>query len=265
MSTEQQAKPAEKPAEKAAIAIIGDEVLSGKIQDMNSYWLARELYALGVSLERVVVLPDRIETIASVVSELSLQNDVVFTSGGVGPTHDDLTYEGVAQAFAVKLIRHPELVSRMERHYRGELNAERLKMADVPQPDELCCLEGMVTPVVRIRNVYILPGVPVLFRQLFGAMRERFRLRSVFMGQIFTAQPEGDIAADLNQVVASHPKVRIGSYPRLDKAPHKVRLVIESFEQEAAQAAMGQLLQLLDPAKVVDSQAALQVEPPGPE
>jgi len=248
--------------ETAAVVIIGDEVLTGKTQDTNSHWLAAELYALGVSLERVVVIPDRVEVIAQTVAELSTRFGVVFTSGGVGPTHDDLTYAGVARAFGVPLQRSEELVERIRLHYRGPLNEERLKMADIPRPDELCFTEGMLTPVVRIRNVLMLPGVPELFRQLVGAMRERFRLRPVFLGEIFTRQAEGDIAAALNSVVALHPLVRIGSYPRLGRSPYRVKITVESHEEQVAQAAYDEILSRLEADGVVDQHSVAVVVPP---
>jgi len=255
-------EPQPPPPETAGLIVIGDEVLTGKIQDSNSHWLAAELYALGVALERVLVIPDRVQVIAQAVAECSRDYAVVFTSGGVGPTHDDVTYAGVAAAFGLALERNETLVERMRSHYRGPLNEERLKMAEVPPPDELCFSDGMMTPVVRVRNVYILPGVPELFRQLLGAMRERFRLRPVYMGQLFTRQAEGDIAAVLNAVVEEHTGARVGSYPRLDRAPYRVKIIVESADLTAAEAAFEAIVRGLDAAAVVEQQPVCAVSSP---
>lgn len=236
----------------ASAVIVGDEVLTGKTQDTNSFWLARELYALGVSLEFVAVIPDRVEEIARVVADCSQRFDLVFTSGGVGPTHDDMTYAGVARAFGIEVVTEPRLVERMQQHYRGELNAARLRMAQVPLPDELCFNEHMLTPVVRVRNVYILPGIPELFRQLVGGLRERFRSGTMYLGEIFTQQAEGDFASLLEQVVADHPRVRVGSYPRLGDGPYRVKLVVESKDRPQAEAATAAITAGLDRVKMVE-------------
>lgn len=248
--------------ETAAIVVIGDEILTGKVVDSNSPWLLRELFALGLRVRTVRVVGDTIDDIASALRECAGACDVVFTSGGIGPTHDDVTYAGIAVAFGRPLRQHPELVERLRAHYGDRLNAARLRMAEIPDPDELCLADGMLAPVVRVANVYVLPGVPVLLRQLFGALRERFRLRPVYVGQLYTRQGEGEIAAALNQVVAQHPQVRIGSYPRLDPAPYRVQLVIESYDQAAAATALADLGSRLDPVQLVETRPATAVGSP---
>src|SRR5712671_6677068 len=117
----------------AGIVLIGNEILSGKIADANAAYLCRELRALGVDVRRISVIPDEVELIAREVATFSRDYDVVFTSGGVGPTHDDVTIEGVARAMDVKLVRHPLLVGILETLAKGRLNEARLKMAEVPE------------------------------------------------------------------------------------------------------------------------------------
>ncbi|MFH1809018.1 MAG: molybdopterin-binding protein [Pseudomonadota bacterium] len=251
------------PPRTAAILVIGDEVLSGKTHDCNSHWLAGELYALGVALERVVVIPDLVAEIGRSVAALSEAHDVVFTSGGVGPTHDDLTYAGIARGFSRALVRNEALVERMRVHYRDTLNEARLRMADIPEPDELCFENGMVTPVVRVHNVYILPGVPVLFRQLFGGLRERFRRQAMYLGQLFTKQPEGDIADLMTCVVEAHPAVRVGSYPHLGDEAFRVKITVESTDESAARAALESIAAGLDPLALVERREVQRVLAPG--
>src|SRR5712691_3132226 len=148
----------------AGIILIGNEILSGKIADVNAAYLCRELRQLGVDVRRISVVPDEVELIAREVGAQSRDFDVVFTSGGVGPTHDDVTIEGVARAMGVPVVRHPRLVATLEGYYRGELNDAHLKMAEVPDGAELMADGELVFPAVVVRNIYILPGVPEIFR-----------------------------------------------------------------------------------------------------
>src|SRR6059058_4492948 len=121
----------------AGIVLIGNEILSGKVVDANAAYLCRELRQLGVDVRRITVIPDEIQLIAATVSEFSRSFDVVFTSGGVGPTHDDVTVEGVARAFGSPVVRHPTLVALLRDFYKDDLNEARLKMAEVPDGAEL--------------------------------------------------------------------------------------------------------------------------------
>src|SRR5262245_49765860 len=157
-------------AKTAAIVLIGNEILSGKVVDANAAYLCRELRALGVDVKRIAVIPDEIDVIAAEIAAASRGYDVVFTSGGVGPTHDDVTIEGVARAVGVPVIRHPRLVALLQDFYRDrgtELTDARLKMAEVPEGAELVEDETLRFPGVAVRNIYILPGVPEIFRQKF--------------------------------------------------------------------------------------------------
>src|SRR6185369_10971899 len=159
----------------AGIILIGDEILSGKVVDENARFLIEELRELGVALQRIAVIPDVLDEIAATVRDFSQRFDHVFTSGGVGPTHDDLTMEGVARAFETQIVRHPEL-ERLLRGFYGERLAERnLRMADVPDGVTLIAGEAPSWPVIAMRNVYILPGIPEIFRVKFKSIRERFR------------------------------------------------------------------------------------------
>src|SRR5437870_9622369 len=159
-------------ARTAGIILIGNEILSGKVVDANAVYLCREFRALGVDVRKISVIPDEVELIAREVREFQSSYDWVFTSGGVGPTHDDVTIEGVARALAVKVVRHERLVAILEGYYGDRLNDAHLKMAETPDGAELVGGAPLRFPTVVMKNVYILPGVPEIFRQKFEAIRE---------------------------------------------------------------------------------------------
>src|SRR5512144_164773 len=192
-------------AKTAGIILIGNEILSGKVTDANAAYLCRELRQLGVDVRRITVIPDEVDLIAEIVAEFSRAFDVVFTSGGVGPTHDDVTIEGVARAFKTRVIRHPDLVRILDRYYGGDLNDARLKMAEVPEGAELHTAGSLRFPAVLIRNTYVLPGVPEIFRQKFDALKERFRESPFHLCCVFVSIGEGILADHLNAVLARHP------------------------------------------------------------
>lgn len=235
----------------AAIIVIGNEILTGKSEDKNAVFLIAELHALGVALRRVVIIPDEIDVIATAVRECAEGFDYVFTSGGVGPTHDDVTIEGVARAFGVEVVRHPELEAMLRGFFGDAIDAARLRMADMPEGSELIKDANMRWPVLSTRNVYVLPGVPELFRKKFEAIRERFRAEPFHIYTIYTRQDEFDIAHGLNTVAANHPEVEIGSYPTFTRDDYRVKITIESKEQSAVERARDQLLELLDGGAVV--------------
>ncbi len=227
----------------AGIVIIGDEILSGKFADENAAFLIGELRALGVELRRIVVIPDVLDDIAAAVTELSARFDHVFTSGGVGPTHDDVTMAGIAQGFGTHVMREPVLEERVRAYWGGRLSPAHLRLAEIPAGAELVYGKDQVWPVVAYRNVYILPGVPALFRRKFIDIRDRFRAVPVTVARAYLDADEGHIAADLDAVVAAFPAVRIGSYPRFSERDFKVLI---TFEGPAATDVSGALAMLLD-------------------
>ncbi len=226
----------------AGIVIIGDEILTGKFADENGTFLIGELRALGVDLRRITVVPDDAADIADTVTRDSARFDHVFTSGGVGPTHDDVTIAAIARGFGVAVERHPELERRV-RGYWGERLAEaNLRLADIPAGAELVYgKDASLGSVVCLRNVYILPGVPALFRRKFVDIRDRFRTVPVTAARIYVDADEGDIAPHLDAVVAAFPAVRVGSYPRFGERAFKVMLTLEGKDAEVVAAAFASL------------------------
>ncbi len=236
----------------AAILVIGDEILSGKTEDLNARFLISELRDLGVSLRSIQIIPDTVGEVAKSVRDLSLSVDYAFTSGGVGPTHDDVTISGIAQAFDVEVVRHPVLEARIRAYFGDEAEESRLAMANVPQGSELIEAPDLRWPVLICRNVYILPGVPELFRKKFLAIRERFRVAPFHLRTVLTLEDEFDIAERLSRVAHSFPAVAIGSYPNFATPDFRVKLTLESKDSTALEEAMDELLRCLDRERIVN-------------
>lgn len=240
----------------AGLIVIGDEILSGKTTDTNTPFLIGELRELGVRLSEIAVIADDINGIAETVRRFSERFEHVFTSGGVGPTHDDLTMAGVAAAFGVAVERHPELSSILESHYASKQTAVRernLRMADVPAGATLLGSPQLTWPIVCVRNVYVLPGIPEVFRRKFEAIRERFRDVPFHLRQIFVASEEGEIARHLDKITQNHPSVAVGSYPLLNAADdgHRVKITLESKDALTVQRASDELASLLGEEVIV--------------
>jgi molybdopterin-biosynthesis enzyme MoeA-like protein len=234
----------------AGIVIIGDEILTGKFADENAVFLIGELRALGVELRRIVVIPDVIEDIAATVPDFAARFDHVFTSGGVGPTHDDLTMAGIAQGFGTRVVREPALEDKVRSYWGAKLADANLRLADLPEGAELVYGKDQIWPVVCYRNVYILPGVPALFRRKFIDIRDRFRSEPITVARVYLDAEEGSIAGDLDAVVAAFPSVRIGSYPRFSERDFKVLITLESFSAADVAGAQAMMVERIGPRVV---------------
>lgn len=235
----------------AAILVIGDEILSGKTEDLNARLLIGELRELGVALKRIFVIPDEVDEVAQAIRELSAKFDYVFTSGGVGPTHDDVTLAGIASGFDVPVVRHPKLEAIIRGYFGDKTDESHLLMANVPEGAELIDGPDMRWPVLCVRNVYILPGVPEHFRRKFLAIRERFRVAPFYNHAIYTKEDEFDLADNLRAVAAANPLVALGSYPNFSSEEYRVKLTLESKDAVALDAAVRQLMDLLNRDKFV--------------
>jgi molybdenum cofactor synthesis domain-containing protein len=226
----------------AGIVVIGNEILSGKTADENTVFLTRELRELGVDVRKVSVIPDDIDTIAGEVRMFSKFYDYVFTTGGVGPTHDDLTMDGIAAAFGQKIKRFSELEMALRGYYPAELVEPNLRMADVPEGARLIGAPGLWFPVISVENVFIFPGVPEIFRRKFGRIREMFREPPYLLKEIFLRADEGQIAAILHDVLSCYPDLLLGSYPYFDDRPYSVKLTLESKDGAYLDGAYDMLL-----------------------
>jgi FAD synthetase len=226
----------------AGILVIGNEILSGKVTDANSPYLCRELRALGVDVERILTIPDDVQVIACEVRAMSAAYDLVFTSGGIGPTHDDLTMDGVAKAFGRKVVRSDSIAARIARAQGREPNESQLKMAMVPEGSALVDAGDLWFPVVIVENVYVFPGIPELLCRKFESIRERFRGVPVLLKRVFVKQPESDIASSLHALLLEFPELMLGSYPRIGEESFHVLLTLESRDAGYLQRALDALL-----------------------
>ncbi len=203
----------------ACLLVIGNEILSGRTQDANLNYLAKGLNEVGVRLREARVIPDVPETIIATVNEVRAKFDYVFTTGGIGPTHDDITAECVARAFGLALVLDPEAKRRLEIRYRQmggtiELNEARLRMAHVPEGATLIDNPVSAAPGFQIGNVFVMAGVPAIAQAMFDSVKHRLVGGAKMLARSVNCRlAEGTIAKDLTEIQARFPQIDIGSYP----------------------------------------------------
>ena len=233
----------------AALAIIGDEILSGRTQDKNIAQVALWLNDQGIRLSEVRVVPDDMERIAEAVNALRSTNDYLFTTGGIGPTHDDITVDSIAAAFGVPVVVHPAARKILEDYYRdrpGGLTDARLRMARVPDGAELIPNETSGAPGVRMGNVFILAGVPYIAAAMLEALTGKLEGgRPVVSITVGARAPESDVADLLRETEAANPGVAIGSYPFFKDGKYGANFVIRSEDGVLARSTGDQLLDRL--------------------
>ncbi|MGE4609178.1 MAG: molybdopterin-binding protein, partial [Myxococcota bacterium] len=219
----------------------------GKVVDTNSPYLARELRELGVDLERILTIPDEVDLIAREVRSMSEAYDFVFTSGGIGPTHDDMTMEAIAKAFDHEIVENASMMERMERAQGKPPNESQRKMAMIPDNAVLIDSGDLWFPIVVVENVHIFPGIPELLQKKFASMRERFRGIPFLLRRIYVTSSESDIAESLNELLGEFPELMLGSYPRIGEEHYRVLLTLESRDEDYLEAAVVSLLERLPP------------------
>jgi len=226
--------------------VIGNELLSGKVEEANVPVLARTLRGLGVELRRVVVILDDVEEIAREVKALSATHDWLFTSGGVGPTHDDVTVMGVARAFGTNVVEHPVLAKMLREHYRERCTEGHLRMALVPEGATLEASDEIRWPTIRFENVWLLPGVPEIFRMKLGVVVARVGQGIGFVSRaVFTKMDEGDLKPLLDSIVAQFPDVGVGSYPKWQDPTYRTKLTFDGRDEARVDAARDAFVALL--------------------
>ena len=214
----------------AAIIIIGNEILSGKFIDENTPWLINACASRGIRVQSVRIIPDDIDTIARVVRADSAVFDLVFTTGGVGPTHDDCTIEAVARAFNVGLYQNAELVERLRSWFGDSIEPAALRMADIPENGELIPTRPQLAPQLKVENVYVFPGVPRLLQKKFAAIMHMFSGPEQHSTSVGLNARESKIAQQLGQIQQQHPEVSIGSYPRFGETPSLI-LTVDGLDE----------------------------------
>jgi len=260
---------------KAAILLIGDELLSGKIRDENGWFLTRVCRRRGIELREIAVVPDEVETIGAALLRLLRDAPLIFTSGGVGPTHDDMTMEAIAQATARPLVRNAKMEALLREHYDESIDSA-LRMADVPEGTSLRALPGW--PVMRLdlragetfpsfegalahdSRIYILPGIPALLQAKVETLEtlpdELPRAREWTLVEVHTHLDESRIAPLLNTIVDRFPAVEIGSYPRWTpdedgRLRVRVKLTFEAEDGARAESAAAEFRAAVDPDDLI--------------
>lgn len=231
----------------AAVIIIGNEVLSGRTADANLAFLATALNEVGVRVREARIIPDDEAVIVETVNACRTAFDYVLTTGGIGPTHDDITSASIAKAFGVPLERNPQALRALEQHYRpGEFNEARRKMADVPVGASLIDNPVSKAPGFVIGNVFVLPGVPVIMRAMFDGIRARLRGGEPMLSRSIAAfTTEGAIAAGLGEIQARHGDVEIGSYPFVRAGRFGVSLVARTTNPASLDAVADEIKALI--------------------
>ncbi|QDI79315.1 competence/damage-inducible protein A [Methylorubrum populi] len=224
----------------AAILVIGDEILSGRTKDKNIGTIADMLTEIGVDLHEVRIVPDVKAEIVAAVNALRARYTYLFTSGGIGPTHDDITADSVAEAFGVGIDVDPRARAMLlERHRPEDLNAARLRMARIPDGAELIANPVSKAPGFHIGNVYVMAGVPQIMAAMLDEIRPTLTSNAPVISETIEAGaiPEGNFAGELGEIAAAHASVSIGSYPSMTPEGFRNRIVVRGRDADAVAAA----------------------------
>ena len=222
---------------KAIMIVIGNEVLSGRTKDKNIGWVAEKLNSVGIDLIEARIIRDNQDVIISTIQELSKKVDYIFTSGGIGPTHDDITTVAIAKAFRIQVKKNKEALRRLEEHYKGtgiELNSARLKMADIPLGAKLIDNPVSAAPGFNIKNVYVMAGVPKIMQAMLDGILETIKNGSKTISiSICCNIGEGNIAKGLEKIETSQKNIEIGCYPWFRAGLAGTNVVIRSLDKQA--------------------------------
>lgn len=234
-------------ASTACLIVIGNEILSGRTQDKNVAWLAKALNEKGIPLKEVRVVADEEDAIVAAVNACRKQYAYVFTTGGIGPTHDDITSASVAKAFDVPFERHPQAEKILRDFYKEKINATRLKMAEMPRGAELIPNPVSIAPGFRLDNVYVMAGVPSIMQAMYAAIHSGLKEGKKTLSKPVSAYVrEGDIGEELSAIAKRHPVVDIGSYPFARNTRLGVTLIARSTDSAALDKAHEALTALLE-------------------
>ena len=225
----------------AAMLVIGDELLSGRTHDANMHYLAKELTEIGISLTEARFIRDDPAAIVSNIIELSKRFDYLFTSGGIGPTHDDITTDCVAEAFEKKVSIRPDALKILREYYDGkdiELNEARRRMARIPETAELIDNPISAAPGYVIENVYVMAGVPKIFQSMLKTVTPKLEKGLPTLSlSVKIYKGEGDIALDLEEMVKTFDQLNFGSYPFSEKGVHGTNIVIRGNDKKLMEEA----------------------------
>lgn len=233
----------------ACLLVIGNEVLSGRTQDVNVQFLAKRLGAIGIPLREVRIIPDDARTIIETVNEVRARFDHVFTTGGIGPTHDDITSECVAAALGVPWEPHPEAWARLDRHYGpGEFNTARQRMATMPRGAKLIDNPISIAPGFTTGNVHVMAGVPRVMQSMFESLAPHLEGGQPIVSRAVhaVALREGTVAEGLAQIQQRYPDTEIGSYPFYRITGNGVAIVAKGTDGDVAEKAIRDVAALIE-------------------
>jgi molybdenum cofactor synthesis domain-containing protein len=224
----------------AGILVIGDEILSGRTKDKNIGFIAEYLTNIGIDLKEVRVVSDDEPDIIAALDALRKRYTYVFTTGGIGPTHDDITADAVAKAFGVKIDHHPEVVARFQERFGADLNEARLRMARIPDGADLIQSATILAPGFKIDNVIVMAGVPTIMQAMMDIVAPKLKSGLRMLSDTVKANArEGDVGGPLRDIAKAHPDTIIGSYPFMDEqGKPNTNLVVRSRDQDKLNAAM---------------------------
>ena len=236
----------------AAIIVIGNEILSGRTQDVNVINISNWLNKLGIKLEEVRVIPDVEKTIVKTVNELRKKFTYIFTTGGIGPTHDDITSKSISKAFNVKYCYHPEAFQILKNYYEeGKFNIGRKKMAKTPKNASLIYNPSSAAPGFFIKNVYCLPGVPSILKSMLGGLNNRIICGKKIISKTLSLKTvESEIAVDLEKVQNKFKNIEIGSYPFFKQGKLGVSLVLRSDKIKLIEKCKNEILSFIKRKKI---------------
>ena len=230
----------------SGIIIIGDEILSGRTKDLNINWLASELNLIGIRLVEARVIPDNKETIIEVINNFRKKFTYVFSCGGIGPTHDDITTECIAAAFNLELEKNKEAMRRLKNHYYNtnmEFNEARQKMAIIPKGADLIDNQISAAPGFKIENLYVMAGVPKIMQSMFKSIRNQLTGGIILFDKTISCSiGEGKIAKSLGEIEKKYQDLKIGSYPYFNPNGFGTNIVLRSEKEEVIELASKEIL-----------------------
>ncbi|MDQ6990112.1 MAG: molybdopterin-binding protein [Mariprofundaceae bacterium] len=234
------------PYQTAAILIIGNEVLSGRTREANAWYAAKKLFEQGCKLAEVAIVPDVHDDIVSTLQRLSQRYDAVITSGGIGPTHDDITMQAVADCFAVRLLEHAETMQKLYEQFGQDVDEGRRRMARLPETSEPIVCSASLMPGAHIQNVYVLAGVPSIFASQLDSFLHHFAGQAFIRKEIDVYMAESRFAAALTKVQASFQDVEIGSYPVMCVDHPCGKICLSSQNPESLEKALQAVRQMIE-------------------
>lgn len=221
----------------ASLVIVGNEVLSAKVQDVNTPFLLERLRALGTPVRAVRIVPDERPLMIAAYRAASAEATWVFSTGGVGPTHDDITMDAVAAAFEQDLVEHPKLAAGIRKFFGERVTPAHMKMACLPVGAQVHWQEGLTFPVVQVENIFVFPGAPGLMRKKFLAIESQFQQAAIHLRKLYLLGDEATFAELLGSTEAAHEKLQVGSYPIWGDEDHSVIVTVESTSEQIADEA----------------------------